>query len=877
MDSFQLIMVSLALAAFGFIISLLTEERPSWLIDKDRFDKKLKGRWSWLHPIVGALSFTYNCLCMGFFGLIKCIEWFSALLKWLKYWLWERAFMWIWKEAIVTPVVLIAKVAWYYLVTMPWEIVKQSLRTIPGSWNWSVVRTCWKGVFVALAFYGLFATMAEGLDAPILRAIGGLLALAPITWTVANAVSRHNDQKTDAEHDAYARHAAIRFLKYSGALIGALLAAVIFIQTGNIESIGIPLFGLLINASHVLFALAFFIGLILAFSLSIFPTQGPAESGASSLMGEARGLVVEIRNNGAKHLAGAAVGLAMACIVVALPAALMVIAREGAGAVQDQLPYTQANVKRPSIDSGLSDQDWKDQVDSAVSAAAMQVQIELLREFPEQAIFEAHAAFEDNGIPWVRDWHTEMKSNWLNEKNALKAEVSSLEGAIADLKAAMVLEEREGSTYVLQRKASDEEEWQTLSENISTLGFKDSNLSPDASYSYRVQARNAAGESSWSYPIEVATPAITLAAPSALQATAESNFRIVLRWNDNAWNEDAFLLERSVDKEDWSLLARLESNSSGYIDSSPLDTTQYYRISAINASDTAKAYGMAYATPALSRPYGLSDEATYDAAVVEWKHNDSYGEAKRSGRVTENVRPAVVFNDISVMQHLMNELNDAESELAALNSALSAKDASMNQRLAHLEPLIGEACIGSTLRYLNALLSWIAIALLWGFVAAFGASYAGKQLMVLKGIGQAEGFFFIDRVNEARAANNNQPLMGLLLLPALLFMLSGPAAVDLSLPELDFPSFDLELELALGQDEADGAFDEGAGATAEEESEPRTYVLEGPSRHKTLWGELEENFGSAKNVLQIMELNDLKPRDHVAGREIIIPEGMELP
>ena len=163
--------------------------------------------------------------------------------------------------------------------------------------------------------------------------------------------------KADAEHDA-ARYAAMRFLKYSGALIAALLAAVIFIQTGNIESIGIPLFGLLINASHVLFALAFFIGLILAFSLSVFPTQGPADAGASSMMEEARGLVVEIRNNGVKHLFSAAVGLAMACIVVALPAALMTIAREGAGVVQDLLPYTEANVKRPSIDAGISDQDW---------------------------------------------------------------------------------------------------------------------------------------------------------------------------------------------------------------------------------------------------------------------------------------------------------------------------------------------------------------------------------------------------------------------------------------------------------------------------------------------------------------------------------------
>ena len=867
----QIALGGILFAAFGFIISLISEERPVWLIDKDRFDKDLHGRWSWLHPIVGALSFVYNGLCMGFFGLIKCAEWFAALLKWLKYWLWERAFMWIWREVIVAPVVLIAKIGWYYLVVMPWEIVKQSLRTIPGSWSWSVVQTCWKGVFVALVTYGLFATLAEGLNIPEVRYLGALLAMAPITWTVANAVSRHHGQKTDAEHNEYSRYAAIRFLKYSGALIAALVVAVIFIESGNIESIGIPLFGLLINASHLLFAVAIFVGLILAFSLPIFATQGPSEAPSKSMIEEARSLVVEIRNNGAKHLLGAAVGLAMACIVVAFPAILMTIAREGIGVVQDQLPYTEANVTRPSIDSSLPNQEWMSQVDSAVSAAKMQVQIELLRDFPDQAIFESHKAFEDNGIPWVKDWHMEMESNWLSDREVIESEVASLEGTIDELRTLIALEKQEGSTYVLQRKASGEEGWQTLEENISTLGFKDNNLSHDARYSYRVQAQNAAGESSWSYPIDVTTPAITLAPPSRLKATAESNFRIVLRWNDNSWNEDAFLLERSVDKEEWSTLARLESDTSVYIDSNPLDTTQYYRISAINSSDTSKAYGIAYAKPVLSRPYGLSDEATYDAAVVTWEHSGQYNEASRSGRVTENVRPTLAFTEISALQHLTNELEGAESELAELTEALDAKNASINQRLAHLEPFIGKACVGNPMRYLNSLLSWIALALLWGFVAAFGASYAGKQLMVLKNIGQAEGFFFIDRINEARQVNKNQPLMGLLLLLALLFILSGPASVDVSLPEFEIPSLTLEME------EVDASFKGNEEAVVDEEAQPSTYVLQGKGKFDTLWAELSATFGSARNVRAVMNLNDLESKDHVSGKVVIVPEGLELP
>jgi len=86
--------------------------------------------------------------------------------------------------------------------------------------------------------------------------------------------------------------------------------------------------------------------------------------------------------------------------------------------------------------------------------------------------------------------------------------------------------------------------------------------------------------------------------------------------------------------------------------------------------------------------------------------------------------------------------------------------------------------------------------------------------MVLKGIGQAEGFFFIDRINDARSANNNQPLMGLLILSALFFMLSGPIANDFDLPEFELPDLALTIEVAA---EASEAMEE---ALAEEELPP---------------------------------------------------------
>jgi hypothetical protein len=78
------------------------------------------------------------------------------------------------------------------------------------------------------------------------------------------------------------------------------------------------------------------------------------------------------------------------------------------------------------------------------------------------------------------------------------------------------------------------------------------------------------------------------AAPSALTATAASSSTIELSWMDNAGDEDGFILERSLDGSNFTLLTSLPSfNGMGliaYTDSelNP-ETTYWYRLSAYNS------------------------------------------------------------------------------------------------------------------------------------------------------------------------------------------------------------------------------------------------------------------------------------------------------
>jgi len=74
--------------------------------------------------------------------------------------------------------------------------------------------------------------------------------------------------------------------------------------------------------------------------------------------------------------------------------------------------------------------------------------------------------------------------------------------------------------------------------------FFDSGVRPETTYTYRVQAQNAAGHSAYSPPLTVTTPEDRRPAPpSNLWAAPLASNRIRLTWQDNAADESGFLIE----------------------------------------------------------------------------------------------------------------------------------------------------------------------------------------------------------------------------------------------------------------------------------------------------------------------------------------------
>ena len=63
-------------------------------------------------------------------------------------------------------------------------------------------------------------------------------------------------------------------------------------------------------------------------------------------------------------------------------------------------------------------------------------------------------------------------------------------------------------------------------------------------------AINKNGKSSWSSQYSETIGSQSLTAPSDLQISSESNFRLVFSWDDNSNNEDGFIIERRLSGKD---------------------------------------------------------------------------------------------------------------------------------------------------------------------------------------------------------------------------------------------------------------------------------------------------------------------------------------
>ena len=118
------------------------------------------------------------------------------------------------------------------------------------------------------------------------------------------------------------------------------------------------------------------------------------------------------------------------------------------------------------------------------------------------------------------------------------------------------------------------------------IAYSDANIAQGMTYSYRVVAFNAAGDSP-SNAVTISFGGATApAAPTNLAASLQTMSSIALTWTDNANNETGFTIQRATNASFTSGLVTYtaNTNATSYLNNSgvSLRTTYYYRIRANN-------------------------------------------------------------------------------------------------------------------------------------------------------------------------------------------------------------------------------------------------------------------------------------------------------
>ncbi len=185
-----------------------------------------------------------------------------------------------------------------------------------------------------------------------------------------------------------------------------------------------------------------------------------------------------------------------------------------------------------------------------------------------------------------------------------------------------------------------------------TSSYTDSTVTAGVTYTYQVAAVNDVGQSGYSNTASVAVIEPP-AAPDQLEANLEDIPAVDLVWADNSLAETGFVIERSEDGINFSVLATVAADSTSYVDSAVSGGFTYtYRVAAVNGtvmsaySNTASVFVPDFTT-APAAPSNLSaTNLTQTSLTLNWQDN-SNNETGFTIQRAENssfTKNAVTFN-----------------------------------------------------------------------------------------------------------------------------------------------------------------------------------------------------------------------------------------
>lgn len=142
--------------------------------------------------------------------------------------------------------------------------------------------------------------------------------------------------------------------------------------------------------------------------------------------------------------------------------------------------------------------------------------------------------------------------------------------------------------FVIERSDSNSDFTALATVGQNQTSYFDQNLRSSV-YTYRIVARNGAGDSGFSNEASADLTITRPLSPSNFYLTRTNPSEVQLQWTDNATNETGYVVHRAPAQTGFfEAIANLEANTNNYIDQSIEESVEYlYRVSAVNLAGTS--------------------------------------------------------------------------------------------------------------------------------------------------------------------------------------------------------------------------------------------------------------------------------------------------
>ncbi|AET70644.1 cell wall-binding protein [Desulfosporosinus orientis DSM 765] len=186
----------------------------------------------------------------------------------------------------------------------------------------------------------------------------------------------------------------------------------------------------------------------------------------------------------------------------------------------------------------------------------------------------------------------------------------------------------DAASYYVYRATSSSGSYDKIATTTSSK-YTDTDLEPDTKYYYKVKAVNGSDKSAYSEIVHATTEESddndNLSAPEDLSATAKSSGEIYLDWDSVDDATSYYIYSSTSYSGSYNKIAT--TTSSSYTDTNlDEDTTYYYKVRAVNSTDTSGYSEIEYATTAesddsdtLSAPTDLTASAESSSEIyLDW-------------------------------------------------------------------------------------------------------------------------------------------------------------------------------------------------------------------------------------------------------------------